>query len=175
MHEFGHNLGLQHGGNEGRNYKPNYLSIMSYRYQVVGLYKSGVDGILDYSRFTLSGVAEYNLHEASGIGVTGLTTPAMVAGYGAKFNNGLVNGTITGPLDFNGNGVYDSGIESYDLDGNGSSNDVFVNSQNDWASLVYSGSATGGGAITGLDTLSAGSAPPQVVPPHMMPAELDHP
>ncbi len=32
MHEFGHNLGLNHGGNESENYKPNYLSIMNYLY-----------------------------------------------------------------------------------------------------------------------------------------------
>jgi len=37
MHELGHNLGLHHGGNEPANYKPNYLSIMNYRYE-----KSGV-------------------------------------------------------------------------------------------------------------------------------------
>jgi hypothetical protein len=175
MHELGHNLGLRHGGNEDRNYKPNYLSIMSYRYQVVGLYKSGTDGILDYSRFTLSSLAENNLHEASGIGVTGLTTPAMVAGYGAKFSSGLVNGTVTGPLDFNHNGAYDSGAETFDLDGNGSSSDVYINSQNDWTSIVYSGSAGGGGVISGLDDSAGGISPPQIVPPHMMVPELDHP
>jgi hypothetical protein len=32
MHEFGHNLGLNHGGFESENYKPNYLSIMNYLY-----------------------------------------------------------------------------------------------------------------------------------------------
>jgi len=37
MHEFGHNLGLKHGGDEDINYKPNYLSIMNYLYQLEGL------------------------------------------------------------------------------------------------------------------------------------------
>jgi hypothetical protein len=37
MHEFGHNLGLLHGGNENQNYKPNYLSIMNYLHQLTGL------------------------------------------------------------------------------------------------------------------------------------------
>ena len=37
MHEFGHNLGLRHGGNENKNYKPNYLSVMNYMYQLNGL------------------------------------------------------------------------------------------------------------------------------------------
>jgi len=43
MHEFGHNLGLLHGGDEGRNYKPNYLSVMNYRYQLKGLPTIGDD------------------------------------------------------------------------------------------------------------------------------------
>ena len=37
MHEFGHNLGLQHGGSVDRNYMPNYFSIMNYMYQLTGL------------------------------------------------------------------------------------------------------------------------------------------
>ena len=37
MHEFGHNLGLRHGGNENTNYKPNYVSVMNYLYQLVGI------------------------------------------------------------------------------------------------------------------------------------------
>ncbi len=37
MHEFGHTLGLLHGGDENLNYKPNYFSIMNYLYQLSGL------------------------------------------------------------------------------------------------------------------------------------------
>jgi hypothetical protein len=45
MHELGHNLGLHHGGGftsdgtaeEAPNYKPNYLSVMNYSYQFVGI------------------------------------------------------------------------------------------------------------------------------------------
>jgi len=37
MHEFGHNLGLKHGGDEDTNYKPNYRSIMNYMFSNVGL------------------------------------------------------------------------------------------------------------------------------------------
>ena len=33
MHEFGHNLNLQHGGNTGVNCKPNYISVMNYDLQ----------------------------------------------------------------------------------------------------------------------------------------------
>jgi hypothetical protein len=37
MHELGHNFGLQHGGDEDLNYKPNYLSVMSYVHQFSGI------------------------------------------------------------------------------------------------------------------------------------------
>src|SRR5262249_35809407 len=37
MHELGHNLNLGHGGGDSTNFKPNYLSIMSYRYQMSGV------------------------------------------------------------------------------------------------------------------------------------------
>ncbi len=37
MHEFGHNLGLLHGGPDCFNNKPNYLSVMSYSF-----FKSGI-------------------------------------------------------------------------------------------------------------------------------------
>ena len=36
-HELGHNLGLHHGGFEACNSKPNYNSLMNYRYQFYGL------------------------------------------------------------------------------------------------------------------------------------------
>ena len=43
MHEFGHNLGLRHGGDENTNYKVNYFSIMNYLYQLNGLPTVGTD------------------------------------------------------------------------------------------------------------------------------------
>jgi hypothetical protein len=37
VHEFGHNLGQLHGGADNANYKPNYISIMNYFYQLSGV------------------------------------------------------------------------------------------------------------------------------------------
>ncbi len=37
MHEFGHNLGLRHGGDEDINNKPNYISVMNYLYHMRGI------------------------------------------------------------------------------------------------------------------------------------------
>lgn len=51
LHELGHNLGLQHGGDESRNYKPNYVSSMNYTYQLQGLDLDG-NGDIFYRQFT---------------------------------------------------------------------------------------------------------------------------
>jgi uncharacterized repeat protein (TIGR01451 family) len=75
MHELGHTLNLQHGGNEGTNNKPNYLSVMNYSFQFCSvLTKAGLlPGGCDYSRFEPGGTAiidldETNLDECVGIG-----------------------------------------------------------------------------------------------------------
>lgn len=52
MHELGHNLGLQHGGFENSNYKPNYWSVMNYLYQLQGL-DENPSGSSAYQRWRL--------------------------------------------------------------------------------------------------------------------------
>ncbi|MEM8922046.1 MAG: choice-of-anchor L domain-containing protein [Actinomycetota bacterium] len=68
MHELGHNLGLRHGGSDDELWKPNYLSIMNYSYQLTGLRQNSVDGTLDYSDFTLDTLDEEDLDETIGLG-----------------------------------------------------------------------------------------------------------
>ncbi|MBJ7472394.1 MAG: hypothetical protein JHD16_13895 [Solirubrobacteraceae bacterium] len=64
MHEFGHLVGLRHGGNEDLNYKPNYLSIMNYLYQ----FQDAVHGRpLDYARYELPSLSEEALVDAEGV------------------------------------------------------------------------------------------------------------
>jgi len=74
MHELGHNLGLQHGGFEERNWKPNYNSVMNYRYQFTGIDHDGDaigDSVLDYSIGTAIDIDEREIFEA--VGIDGLT------------------------------------------------------------------------------------------------------
>jgi hypothetical protein len=79
VHEFGHNLGQRHGGNNDENWKPNYLSVMNYFYQLqgigpglvsLGLADSGA-GIDDfaYSHGLLPQLNENALDERAGIGL----------------------------------------------------------------------------------------------------------
>ena len=56
MHELGHTLGLLHGGDENANQKPNYISIMNYRYSFA-LQEAGGAGYIDYSPVVAPGGA----------------------------------------------------------------------------------------------------------------------
>jgi hypothetical protein len=75
MHELGHTLGLQHGGTDSVHRKPNYLSVMSYNYQMVGVPKPFTNPLtttptqrsFDYSRLELPKLDELILNESAGI------------------------------------------------------------------------------------------------------------
>ncbi len=93
MHELGHNLGLRHGGFEDRNYKPNYLSVMSYLYQLNGV---SVVGPSEGDRWY------YNYRTVCGSAPPIITNPASLqngrfaapAQFGLDYSNGT-----SAPLD----------------------------------------------------------------------------
>ncbi|HEU4836209.1 MAG TPA: DUF4114 domain-containing protein [Pyrinomonadaceae bacterium] len=122
MHEFGHNLNLQHGGGDGLNFKPNYLSVMSYRFQTVGIPPTDPDGIgpltsrIDYSRSVLAALNETNLSEPAGIAdgtdTTFFNCPLAVGGIGSGPGTGALNWNcdadstdVAVTNDINGDGV----------------------------------------------------------------------
>ncbi len=70
MHEFGHNLNLLHGGDDYANYKPNYNSVMNYRYQFSGVDTNCDaigDGALNYSNGSRPGLNEDFILESNGV------------------------------------------------------------------------------------------------------------
>ena len=141
IHEIGHNLSLRHGGNTNNpNFKPNYLSVMNYLFQMNGLRIAGSDGNFDYSRFVLPTINENALDETAGLsGVAG------TADYGTKFWDAV--GTFSVANDIN------VGID-WDGDGDALDNPTVVNVNNDgglstygnsnnWTEIVYNGGAVG--------------------------------
>ncbi|MCP4593912.1 MAG: hypothetical protein GY842_24520 [bacterium] len=79
IHELGHNLGQRHGGEDHSNYKPNYISIMNYYYQMDGIGDSlvawgfapvGLDfNDYAYSHGTQLSLDEDDLDESTGVGL----------------------------------------------------------------------------------------------------------
>jgi hypothetical protein len=118
MHEMGHNLGLLHGGGSDINDKPNYNSVMNYRFEFTGVDTNcdpNGDGLLDYSHGTRIFLRESRLDERVG-----------------------VCGTAATPWDWNGNGVIERGI-SADINGDGLYGQF--GDFNDWANLDFTGLA----------------------------------
>jgi hypothetical protein len=64
MHEFGHNFNLGHGGGDHTNFKPNYLSVMSYNFQFPTPVASRP---LSYSSCELDTLNERSLSEPVGV------------------------------------------------------------------------------------------------------------
>jgi hypothetical protein len=149
MHELGHNLGLQHGGNEDMNYKANYLSLMSYGYQLRGLTKDGTDGVLDYSRVRLDSASEASVSELNAFAPVAPTTEADLSHYGVRIGTALRTGNASANLDFNGNGVIEAGFIAQDLNHDGDTSDFVNPSQNDWTALIYDGAGSIGDAHLG--------------------------
>ncbi|HEY0584486.1 MAG TPA: hypothetical protein VGE94_20050, partial [Chloroflexota bacterium] len=140
MHELGHNLGLQHGGGDSTNCKPNYISIMNYTQQFDGLPVAGRK--LDYSGQKLGPLNEGALNEPAGLG----GPSGRQVAYGPA--PGHV-GPANGPIDWNFDGdtldssttvdvnrLYDptrptQGV--FGCNGTGAQYDGF----DDWANLQY--------------------------------------
>ena len=141
MHEFGHNLGLGHGGDEDKNYKPNYLSVMNYLYQLSGLPTIG-DNEGD----------RYYAEKGGSCQNSGLTNPAsgdylsfkLDYSHGISSNLDEVNGIDeenglgrngSNPVDYNCNNNTENTLTNFNL--NTSYDTVLdtLHDYNDWAAL----------------------------------------
>jgi Zn-dependent metalloprotease len=144
IHELGHNLNLTHGGVDGNNYKPNYLSVMNYLFQTRGVYRNGSWGNFDYQRVNNVALNESALNEK-----LGLNNPAALL-YGTTFFCNSVPVTdpwtrmdtlVNRPIDWNCDG--DTTDTSVKVDINNDDLYTVISGQNNWPAVVY----TGGGII----------------------------
>jgi len=139
MHEFGHNLNLGHGGGDHVNYKPNYLSIMSYFFQMSGILPTGR---LDYSRSALPNLDENGLNENLGI-QDGTDNTNYYSPTGL-----VLVGTGTGSIDWDADGVIETNVQA-DINRDGTylgpiqiPSRTVLTGYNDWANIMYSALGT---------------------------------
>lgn len=157
MHEWGHNLGLLHGGNDNVNYKPNYYSIMNYHYQLSGLPTLNNNPGDRYYLYRRNNYGDCSLITS----VSQLTNNYNSATFKMDFADGagtaIAEGTISesaglnrpgsSSIDYNCNGSINGGTISKDLNGDGATNTL--NGFDDWANVnviflrKYSGADSG--------------------------------
>ncbi|MBT8212292.1 MAG: hypothetical protein KJN71_04005 [Acidimicrobiia bacterium] len=135
IHELGHNLNLRHGGGDDVNYKPNYLSVMSYSFQTRGI-KGPAGTVFDYQRSDLQALDENLLSEPSG-----LNAGPEWAGYGTAYycsEIGRIEAVVLINIDWDCSGSIDGGTVANDVNNSGGSRSV-LQSYNDWQNLSFSG------------------------------------
>jgi uncharacterized repeat protein (TIGR01451 family) len=132
MHEYGHNLSLGHGGFEGKNCKPNYLSIMSYSFQFANIDNARP---MDYSRDALPMLNETALPTSGGVG-----GPAGQNTIFGQAGNAVVR-PANGPIDWDGSGGTTADVDFISAINPGCQNpspgDTNMQGWDDWQNLVY--------------------------------------
>jgi len=148
MHELGHCLGLRHGGDEPMHFKPNYLSVMNYAFQVYGLIKDSNGGVFDYSRFVLPPLDENALDER-----IGLNGGPAIDHYGTRFSKNpdtlVIAYKANGPIDWDQDGIPNEPLVQRDINWyhnlGGQGRTVLKASWNDWSNLTFKGGLVGTG------------------------------
>ncbi len=119
VHELGHNMGLRHGGHDNLNNKPNYNSVMNYKFQFAGKDSNEScdgqgDGINGYSTGWRIDLNELDLDESEG-----------------------VCGPNSTPIDWNENTSNADHDVVHDINNDGSFN--VLQDHDDWGNLYFLG------------------------------------
>ena len=142
MHELGHTLGLKHGGADDLMYKPNYISIMNYTWQMK--FDWGTDfWTLDYSTLNLPPLDESALDEDAGLHLPlNSTTRIMAVPYSGPSRDTLYARLApNAAVDWNQDSIINIGTISADINIFDPNEPVSpgqtLRSQTDWDKLVY--------------------------------------
>ena len=132
MHELGHNLGLHHGGGDGVNFKPNYLSVMSYEHQVTGILSRTPNG--DVTRFDFSREAMPNLNESNLDEWTKLSSANDYTKWVCPNHHTAKMDLVSNSLDWNCDGNLSTGVT---VDLNNDSVTGLLTGYKDWANIRF--------------------------------------
>jgi hypothetical protein len=174
MHELGHNLNLRHGGGDSEACKPNYMSVMNYWFQLIGIPIHVSEGAtitrFDYSHEALETLNEEHLDEMVGIrsqshqnDITLYVCPGgpLIPPGDCRERGNFKPALSTGQIDWNCNGVDNEFDVEADINGDNLEDNLV--GHNDWKSLKYDFQNNPGNFADGVHE--------DVVPPE---DELDH-
>ncbi|MEV7326190.1 hypothetical protein [Streptomyces sp. NPDC093970] len=159
MHELGHDLNLEHGGNDNVNHKPQYFSVLNYAYQM-GLTSGSTTGNTAFSDRSTA-LDETSLDERS--------YPASSGDYDVKHycaNPGGGGAFVTVPaadkqVDWNCDGLISENRVSYDVNGDG--RHTRLTGWDDWGNLLL--------RVGSIGTSASGSMPAPTTENEMTPAD----
>lgn len=145
MHELGHALGLEHGGNEDVNWKPDYLSVMNYLYQFSGVVHTSGARDSTYSSETdpaARAIDEHAIDEGHALpnaAPAGVRLSSRCPGGGDEPD---VQWFLPGdPVDLHCSGAPAPGVGPFDLNGDGTVGTLTT--ENDWTHLSFAGGQVG--------------------------------
>ncbi len=157
MHEWGHNLGLPHGGSDSVNYKPNYFSIMNYTYQLSGLPLLDNNPGDRYYYYRRNTFGDCSLITSMSQLTNNANTPTFIMDFSDGTGSALNEASITesnglyragsSAVDFNCNGS--AGNSGYGKDLNGDGSNTTYSDYDDWGNMSilfmrkYSGTDSG--------------------------------
>ena len=137
MHEFGHNLGLNHGGDVTTNYMPNYVSIMNYMYQLTGLPTIGASEGDRYYYYRLVDLDEHQGYQYDSYlpsGYSSLTNSGYTTTFVMDYSDGT-GGSIAETSVVEGEGLRRAGSAGVDFNGDGDVADTISKDLNDDGSI----------------------------------------
>ena len=167
MHELGHALGLQHGGGDNINNKPNYVSVMNYLWQFSGVTRGGAT-LIDYSNAALAILTEASLNETTGLGPgsAGIAISHWVPPVGPNPGAFVQVADASQPIDWDGDGLTTKTAVA--VDANNDSTQGTLTPYNDWQHLRLKGGAVGG---AGYEPPMQSTVEPELTP-QMLPLIL---
>jgi hypothetical protein len=145
MHELGHTLGLRHGGGDGLNRKPNYLSVMNYNFgfglrQFTGVGQQ-TEFALDYSRYELP-LDERSLDEQRAFPVSSGAATEYATAYRCPTTGAFrVIPVLDTPVDWTCNGQISTFLTTADITKD--TERTNLPGAIDWDRLVFDGGAVG--------------------------------
>ncbi|MFC9690419.1 hypothetical protein ACFTSF_17865 [Kribbella sp. NPDC056951] len=140
IHEFGHLLGLHHGGPDAINFKPNYLSVMNYAFSNRGVLRAdGSSPYFGYQESALPPLNETSLSEPRGLGTPSADEWRTI--YECPSGTQTTSGPAGQPIDWNCDGDTTDTAAQVDLNNDGQLTQL--NSYADWYALKFGGGAVG--------------------------------